>query len=478
MVLCLVSMSLAHFGDRQGVTRPLHVMHSVISYSLYGDNVRYTEGAIANHRLMPIIYPGWKMRVYYDSTVPMDILRALDNAHLVNMTGSVIDPMMWRFLPAADPGVYAFGSRDIDARLSRREKAAVDEWLDSDYTFHVMRDHPSHGSFAMSGGMWGCKPVTPTCTAGALRAWGKGTYMHDMNFLGERVWPVAKRSVMQHDTFSCDKYGGGLPFPSIRIGDEHVGSVILAGGQAPRAGDVALLRQAVPKCRPATIGIGVLTCSCGKEHHENLLPKILLPSLVATTTWAERTRLHVTVGIDDDDKLFGNSAWRAQVAGMGIGITFMQVHKPEPHYLCFNDVMRAAFNGGYDYLARTNDDIQFTSKGWMRLAIDTLTGMNGLGVVGPTYKEGNTQILAGGDMVPRRHLDIFDTYYPVEFPNWWVDDWIMYVYSPKHIHKLEGWHVVHTQKHGQRYANGGPGHLLESLVRAGKKRIDAAERAM
>ena len=65
------------------------------------------------------------------------------------------DPMVWRFLVASDKNVERYIVRDIDSRLSVREKQAVDEWIKSGKMFHVMRDHPSHSHYPMSGGMWG-----------------------------------------------------------------------------------------------------------------------------------------------------------------------------------------------------------------------------------------------------------------------------------------------------------------------------------
>eukprot|EP00666_Eupelagonemidae_sp_cell4sb_P005426 gene5426-1190_t len=44
----------------------------------------------------------------------------------------------------------------------------------------------------------------------------QGRYLTDMLFLGSEVWPAAQKSLMQHDSFSCDKYGGGRPFPTQR----------------------------------------------------------------------------------------------------------------------------------------------------------------------------------------------------------------------------------------------------------------------
>ena len=36
----------------------------------------------------------------------------------------------------------------------QRERDAVNEWLESNKTFHLMRDHPWHGS-EINAGMWG-----------------------------------------------------------------------------------------------------------------------------------------------------------------------------------------------------------------------------------------------------------------------------------------------------------------------------------
>ena len=46
--------------------------------------------------------------------------------------------------------------RDLDSLPSLREDAAVQEWLDSKYAVHVMRDHPKH-TMVMLAGMWGIK---------------------------------------------------------------------------------------------------------------------------------------------------------------------------------------------------------------------------------------------------------------------------------------------------------------------------------
>ena len=61
-----------------------------------------------------------------------------------------------RFLPLLDPRVEVVVSRDLDSRLTAREQAAVEDWLETGLTFHVMRDNPHHGTEIL-GGMWGAR---------------------------------------------------------------------------------------------------------------------------------------------------------------------------------------------------------------------------------------------------------------------------------------------------------------------------------
>ena len=57
-----------------------------------------------------------------------------------------VDASLWRFLPLSDPLVDVVLSRDLDSALNEREAAAVEEWLQSGANFHLMRDHPKHGT--------------------------------------------------------------------------------------------------------------------------------------------------------------------------------------------------------------------------------------------------------------------------------------------------------------------------------------------
>ena len=60
----------------------------VISFCLWGNNPKYTVGAIRNAELAMAIYPGWTCRFYVANDVPNTILFNLeifDNVEIVKM---------------------------------------------------------------------------------------------------------------------------------------------------------------------------------------------------------------------------------------------------------------------------------------------------------------------------------------------------------------------------------------------------------
>jgi hypothetical protein len=124
------------------------------------------------------LYPGWIVRIYHNfhnENDPGNIVSKqlcelhcqfnhLDLCSVTDITGNIttltpIDPAllrglngrMFRFLVMLDPNVDVFISRDTDSVILRREVDAVDEWLRSNYTFHVMRDHPFHFAAILAG---------------------------------------------------------------------------------------------------------------------------------------------------------------------------------------------------------------------------------------------------------------------------------------------------------------------------------------
>jgi len=194
----------------------------VVAYSLWGDNPKYTIGALRNAELVKSLYSGWEARFYVGTSVPQDILQGLRqrNAEVVEMQ----EPgdwrgMFWRFEAAADPKVEAMVSRDCDSRITLREVAAVDEWMKSNAMFHIMRDHPWHGT-PILGGMWGVKAPLLRNIKELMSQFDKGNFWQvDQNFL-KLLYPYIANFAMVHDDFFEKK-----PWPMSRNGLEFVGQV-------------------------------------------------------------------------------------------------------------------------------------------------------------------------------------------------------------------------------------------------------------
>ena len=98
----------------------------LITFSLYGANPKYVNGAVKNAQMLGKVFPGWQARFYTDlGTVPAHIQSALLAAgaeiYPIDMAKYGSQSMFWRFWAAADKDVERFISRDVDSRLMERD---------------------------------------------------------------------------------------------------------------------------------------------------------------------------------------------------------------------------------------------------------------------------------------------------------------------------------------------------------------------
>jgi len=196
----------------------------VISFSLWGQNLKYLMGALKNASLAKEFYPDWVCRFYVGRCVPFSIvhrLQKMENVQVVqkpkfgDWTG-----MFWRFEAILDEEVEIMICRDTDSRVGERERAAVEEWLSSDKGVHIMRDHPAHG-FPVLGGMWGMKKGAIPNFDSLLKNFSQeNKYGTDYEFFAKIIYPVVQNNSMIHDEFF-----GGVPFPTQREGWDFVGKV-------------------------------------------------------------------------------------------------------------------------------------------------------------------------------------------------------------------------------------------------------------
>jgi hypothetical protein len=198
-------------------------MTKIISYSLWGNDTRYTLGAIRNAELAKEIYPDWDVHVYISDHVEEEIknkLTDLDCTLIKSTEKEDWTSTLWRFYAASKN--LTMISRDTDSRLSYREKAAVDEWLASDKDFHIMRDHHYHGVPILAG-MWGARNGILSHIEELIHLYKNNNTktdhkQFDQEFLAKIIYPIVKDYAFIHDPFF-----EGKPFPFPRNDKHFVG---------------------------------------------------------------------------------------------------------------------------------------------------------------------------------------------------------------------------------------------------------------
>ncbi|XP_059352878.1 uncharacterized protein LOC130688600 [Daphnia carinata] len=244
-------------------------MHQkVIAYTIFGKVTERYNSLLTNiSSTAQKLYPGWIVRIYHNfrnqseeahqhlcevycqfnnvdlCSVPELIQRIRDASKTNQMEpieADLLDGLnlrMLRYLVTFDPNVDIFISRDVDSMIWQREVDAVEQWLRSNYTFHLMRDHQSH-TVTMLAGMWGAKMFQRRdLIEGLMRAiirTGQDQIKNtDQVLLNATVWPTAQYDVMAHDSYHCQNSNfmaktlplRVFPFPSQRESGYFVGGV-------------------------------------------------------------------------------------------------------------------------------------------------------------------------------------------------------------------------------------------------------------
>jgi tetratricopeptide (TPR) repeat protein len=180
---------------------------NVISFSLWGAQPFYSYGAMINLKLSRSIYPDWSCRFYVGADVPRAVTAFLvDNGADVRKIEDEYPGvgLFQRFLVMNDRSVGRFLVRDCDARVSAAEADLVQQWIDSGYPFHAVRDHVLHSEL-MIGCLWGGRTDCGIDIAPLMRRYfgaaPTARYGHDQFMLGRLLWPIIRSHCLVHDKY-------------------------------------------------------------------------------------------------------------------------------------------------------------------------------------------------------------------------------------------------------------------------------------
>ncbi len=184
------------------------ISRCIVSYSLFGSEPLYGEGAMLNAQAIQELLPDWQMRVYHDDSLSSELIARLQQAGAQTIAVASVGiahwpGTFWRFHALTDPHALRVLLRDADSIITPREISCVREWLDSHHPFHVMRDGYTHTELILAG-LWGAHAPY----LAHIGAWVEQYLMHDIEylthddqlFLGKYIWPRICQHTLVHDS--------------------------------------------------------------------------------------------------------------------------------------------------------------------------------------------------------------------------------------------------------------------------------------
>ena len=125
-----------------------------VSFSLFGTGLNYRKGALANVNVLQKIRPNWNVIIYHSEEIDLETLKKLkvnSKITLVKKSRRGYDALLWRYIPFYELNDSIVIVRDCDSIITEREVLLLEEWLDTNYPFHIIRDHLHHSELIMAG---------------------------------------------------------------------------------------------------------------------------------------------------------------------------------------------------------------------------------------------------------------------------------------------------------------------------------------
>jgi len=179
----------------------------LISYSLYKSNRNnvdfYYQGLLHNLTLAKQLYPDYKVRVYLHDVI-QDCKEFLEKngAEVIIKTynGNNQIPTLWRFEPLIDENFEIVLFRDTDSLLYKRERDIVKIFEDSNFNFHIIRDHPQH-KLKILAGMWGAKTTNNDIKKIIQDCYAlDGEYNFEEKYFQQHLYDLIKKDTLEHDS--------------------------------------------------------------------------------------------------------------------------------------------------------------------------------------------------------------------------------------------------------------------------------------
>jgi hypothetical protein len=160
----------------------------VFSFCLYGTESNYYTGLLENIEIVRKFYPEYAIYVYKGVCDPSWVLPDV-NVIETGKEGHI--NALYRYTPLtfAEVGFV----RDADSRITARDRWCIDEFLKSNYSYHIIRDHHYHVSKIMAGMFGWKKPLDVD-----LQIVPTSSYGYDEKVLADVVYPKVISDALVH----------------------------------------------------------------------------------------------------------------------------------------------------------------------------------------------------------------------------------------------------------------------------------------
>lgn len=205
-------------------------MREAFSYSLSGNNPRYTSGVSENLKRITAYNPNAFCILHIDSTVKVDTSGWNVITHPKSKS---LESHFWRFETAGYDTFDIVHVRDIDSLFNSRDVAICSHIKESGIQAYGLRDSewhtPSNSPHPLFGGMWGIQPkLLPQDFTNLVQWWvkNKGPFERwaDMWFLQRYVYPYVLRYGKVFSSVDVGSRWPSLPFPKSVPKGEHIGA--------------------------------------------------------------------------------------------------------------------------------------------------------------------------------------------------------------------------------------------------------------
>lgn len=205
-------------------------MVNIFSFSLYGNERKYTGGLAENIKLINAKYPSWYIWIYLGDDVTSEtkaLFSPFLNVKLIETNVNGFHTKFFRYFPIDDPEVEICIVRDADSRVNSRDDICIKEFIESDKLFHIIRDHPNHKHLIMAG-MWGIKRGCLTDSICDLFfQWKQNNiidFWSDTKFLVDCIYPRVNTKNLVHDDLNHFN-DGALQIHHKMEGNHFIGQV-------------------------------------------------------------------------------------------------------------------------------------------------------------------------------------------------------------------------------------------------------------